>query len=125
MITRRIALMLSVTLLVLAGCEGGEGGQNEEQEGEPEETISIESGTHAGTITAVNPEETEIYVEFQDGSVYGLYFTDSTEVTGRSGSTVPFDSLARGQSIDVTVEQREQSLNPLSVTINKKVEDGQ
>jgi len=116
MITRRIVLVLTVTLLVLSGCGGGDG---------EEETTSIEGGTHAGTITAVNPGETEIYVEFQDGSVYGLYFTDSTEVTGRSGSTVPFDSLARGQSIDVTVEQREQSLNPLSVSIKQEAEGEQ
>ena len=116
MITQRIVLVLTVTLLVLSGCGGGDG---------EEETMSIESGTHAGTITAVNPEETEIYVEFQDGSVYGLYFTDSTEVTGRSGSTVPFNSLARGQSIDVTVERREQSLYPLSVTITQEAEGQQ
>lgn len=55
------------------------------------ETRTIESGTHAGTITAVNPEETEVYVEFQEGASMGvLHRFDGGHRSGRLDGAVRF-----------------------------------
>ena len=98
---------------MLSACGGG---------GE-EETIAVDSGTYTGTIREVVPEETEIYVNLSDTTgTLELYFTDSTQVTGQGGSSVPFDSLAQGQSVDVTVERVGQRMNPLSVQINQQAQ---
>lgn len=109
--TSRSHLLPAACLLALAflltACGGGEG-----------ETVAVESGTYTGTIGEVVPEESEIYVEVPDAGTLELYFTDSTQVTGQGGSAVPFDSLAQGQSVDVTVERVGQRLNPISVRIN-------
>ena len=101
--------LLALALLLLSACGGGEG-----------ETVAVDSGTYTGTIGEVNPDESEIYVEVPNTGTLELYFTDSTQVTGQSGSSVPFDSLAQGQSVDVTVEKIGQRLNPLSVKINQQ-----
>ena len=104
--------LLAFALLLLSACGGdGEG-----------ETVAVDSGTYTGTIGEVNPDESEIYVEVPNTGTLELYFTDSTQVTGRSGSPVPFDSLAQGQSVEVTVEKVGQRLNPLSVKINEQAQ---
>ena len=114
MTIRSLILALTAALLFLPACGGGE------TDG-PEDTADLpESGTYTGTVTGLNPGEREIYVEFPGERVYGLYFTDSTEVTGLSGQPVPYDSLARQQSVDVTIERDGQELNPLAVTINQQ-----
>ena len=113
MITRRLALACTLALLLLSACGGGE----------EEESANLPGdGTYSGTITAVNAAEREIYVEFPGARVFGLYFTDSTEVTGLGGATVPFDSLAREQSVEVTIEREGEDLNPLAVTINQQAQ---
>ena len=114
MTIRSLILALTAALLFLPACGGSE------TDG-PEDTADLpESGTYTGTVAGLNPEESEIYFESQDSGVFELYFTDSTEVTGQSGEIVPYDSLALGQSVDVTVERDGEELNPLAVTINQK-----
>ena len=78
--------------------------------------MAVESGTYQGTINEVNADEREIYVGVPDTGTLELYFTDSTQVM-QSGSAASFDALAQGQSVEVTVEKRGQSLNPISVRI--------
>ncbi|MEX2404029.1 MAG: hypothetical protein WD625_07840 [Balneolales bacterium] len=80
------------------------------------ETGTVESGTYIGTVDNVVPEETEIYVQTNDGQRLELYFTDTTELT-RNGETVAFGSLEEGQSVEVEVEKVGQRLDPISVTI--------
>ena len=99
--------LLAFALLLLSACGGG-----------GKETVAVESGTYTGTINEVVPEESEIYVNLSDTTgTLELYFTDSTQVT-QGGTTVPFDSLAQGQSVEVTVEKIGQRMNPISVRIN-------
>lgn len=107
--------LFAFALLVLSACGGGGGGEGE--------TVAVDSGTYTGTINEVVPAENEIYVGLSDTTgTLELYFTDSTQVTGPGGAAVPFDSLAQGQSVDVTVERVGQSLNPLTVQINQQTQ---
>ncbi|MEX2572637.1 MAG: hypothetical protein WD317_00010 [Balneolaceae bacterium] len=80
------------------------------------ETDVVESGTYTGTIDNVEAEETEIYVETNDGKRLELYFTETTELT-RNGETVPFSTLEEGQRVEVEVQQVGQRLDPLSVRV--------
>ncbi len=76
----------------------------------------VESGTYEGTITEVNAEEQEIYVETPDEKKLELYFTDSTELT-QDGAEVDFSELQKNQKVEVTVEKMGKKLNPLKVKI--------
>ena len=80
------------------------------------ETEAVESGTYQGTVDKVVPEETEIYVETEEGQRLELYFTETTELT-QNGETVAFDALEKGQKVEVTVEKVGQRLDPVSVVI--------
>ena len=105
--TPATSCLLALAFLLLSACGGGGEG----------ETVAVESGTYTGTINEVVPEEQEIYVNVPNTGTLELYFTDSTQVT-QGGTTVPFDSLSQGQSVDVTVEKIGQRMNPISVQIN-------
>ncbi|SMO82753.1 hypothetical protein [Fodinibius sediminis] len=96
------SIFLAFTLM-LAACGGGG-------------TDVVESGTYTGTIDELNPEETEIYVETEDGQRLELYFTDTTTLT-QGGQTVPFSTLQTGQQVQVEVEKTGQRLDPISVEI--------
>jgi hypothetical protein len=89
-------------LLFIAACGG--------------ETDVVESGTYAGTIQKVVPEESEIYVQTEDGKTLELYFIDETTLT-RNGTEVPFDELQEGQEVEVEVEKVGKRLDPLAVRI--------
>ncbi len=79
-------------------------------------TDVVESGTYQGEIKKVVPEETEIYVETQDGKTLELYFTEETTLT-RNGETVEFSELSVGTTVEVEVEKTGKRLDPLSVKI--------
>lgn len=100
-------LTLATVLLLGAGLLVGCGG---------EETSVVDSGTYEGSISEVNAEEDEIYVDVPDTGTLELYFTDSTRVM-KADSSVSFDSLATGQMVSVEVEKVGQRLDPLTVTI--------
>lgn len=98
------SLFLTLTLM-LAACGGGG-------------TDVVESGTYTGTIDELNPEETEIYVQTEDGQRLELYFTDTTTLT-QDGQTIPFSTLQTGDRVEVTVEKVGQRLDPQSVKLLK------
>ena len=77
---------------------------------------AIESGTYTGTVDKVEAEETEIYVEADNGERLELYFTDTTKLT-QNGKTVPFDTLQKGMKVQVEVEQTGSMLKPIAVEI--------
>jgi len=81
-----------------------------------EDTSVVESGTYTGTIQEVNAEETEIYVNLEEGGVIELYFTDETTLT-RDGEDVPFSSIQVDDRVEVTVEKTGQRLDPVSVVL--------
>ena len=91
-------------VLFLVGC-GGE-----------ESTTVVESGSYEGTISEVNAEEREIYVDVPDTGTLELYFTDSTRVL-RDTVRSSFDSLSVDQKVAVEVEKVGQRLDPLTVRI--------
>ncbi len=80
------------------------------------ETDVVESGTYAGTIQKVVPEESEIYVQIEDGKKLELYFIDETTLT-RNGAEVSFSELEKGQQVEVKVEKVGKRLDPLAVRI--------
>lgn len=82
-----------------------------------QEADSVESGTYRGTLTEVVPEETEIYVETEDGRTLELYFKEETELTNSAGESIPFDSLSSGNRVRVEVERVGQRVDPVSVTL--------
>jgi CspA family cold shock protein len=84
--------------------------------GGSESTEAVESGTYTGTVNEVVPEESEIYVETEDGKELELYFVEKTTLTHR-GDTVDFSALQTGQQVEVTVEKVGKRLDPLSVRI--------
>jgi len=102
---RGFSLFASVLLVVglLAGCGG-------------EETAVVESGTYEGTISEVNAEEREIYVDVPDTGTLELYFTDSTRVL-RDTTQASFGALQSNQRVAVEVEKVGQRLDPITVTI--------
>ena len=81
-----------------------------------EDTSVVESGTYTGTIQEINAEETEIYVNLEQGGVIELYFTDETTLT-RGGEDVPFSSIQVDDRVEVTVEKTGQRLDPVSVVL--------
>lgn len=100
-------LSLGLCALLVAGMLVGCGG---------EETTVVDSGTYEGTISEVNPEEEEIYVDVPDTGTLELYFTDSTRVF-RDTVEASFEDLETGQDVSVEVERVGQRLDPVTVTI--------
>ena len=98
----RIASIITLVMLFMSACG--------------EQTSVVESGTYNGTITEVNAEETEIYVELDSGELIELYFTDATTLT-RDGEEVPFSAIEMNDRIEVTVEKTGQRLDPVSVVL--------
>jgi hypothetical protein len=80
-----------------------------------EETVP--TGTYKGTVEKVVPDEKEIYVKLDDGRLLELYFTETTKLT-RNGAPAEFGALAKGQAVQVAVENPgDGHLKPLSVDI--------
>lgn len=96
------ALIIGV-LFALVGCGGG-----------GSDAPSVDSGSYTGTISDVNAEEQEIYVEVPDAGTLELYFTDSTEVV-KNFMSMPFDSLKTDQEVRVEVEKVGKRLDPKTV----------
>jgi len=112
----RMFAVVSLTLFGAVGltaCDSQSGGEG----GEEEEHAVVESGTYTGTITEVNAEEDEIYVD-ADGKELELYFTDETTLT-QGGDEVEFSALEQGQKVEVEVEKVGKRLDPLSVDIQE------
>lgn len=107
---RSIALpsLVFVLMLLFSGCAG-----------EGEETSVVESGTYEGTISEVNAEEREIYVDVPETETLELYFTDSTRVF-KDTVEAAFDSLRVDQNVAVEVEKVGQRLDPVTVTIQNE-----
>lgn len=105
---RLLSLLIGAFLLVgsLTGCGG-------------EETTVVESGTYEGTISEVNADEREIYVDVPGTGTLELYFTDSTRVL-QDTSQVSFDALEANQPVAVEVEKVGQRLDPVTVTIREE-----
>jgi hypothetical protein len=139
-----VFLSLSFGAVVLSGCENqqaepegeteaesaGEEGvaeeaeTNDEAESEPEEETEgeeegehavVESGTYTGTITEVNADESEIYVD-ADGKELELYFIEDTELT-QAGEAAEFSALEKGQKVEVEIKKVGKRLDPMSVKI--------
>lgn len=83
---------------------------------EVENTVVVPSGTYQGTAYRVDPKEEEIYVQLDDGRIIELYLQESTKIL-RSGQTVPFKELEKGQQLEVDVEKQGDRLKPLEVRI--------
>ncbi len=98
----RHSLILLVAGLFIAGCGG--------------ETAVVESGTYEGTITEVNADEREIYVDVPETGTLELYFTDTTRVM-RDTTMLSFDALQSNQQVSVEVERVGQRLDPIRVRI--------
>ena len=81
-----------------------------------ESTDVVDSGTYTGKITEVNAEETEIYVNLENGQTIELYFTDTTTLT-ENGEEVPFSTIEVDDRVEVTVEKVGQRLDPVSVVL--------
>ena len=99
---KNIGISLFLLLLMVSACG--------------ESTEVVPSGTYEGTITEVNAEEMEIYVETEDGKELELYFTEETELL-KDGSMVDFEALEQGQQVEVTVEKVGKRLDPVKVVI--------
>jgi hypothetical protein len=69
-----------------------------------------------GTITEVNAEETEIYVNLESGQLVELYFTDTTTLS-QNGEEVPFSTIEVDDRVEVTLEKVGQRLDPVSVVL--------
>lgn len=76
----------------------------------------VESGSYMGTISEVEADETEIYVDLDNGKKLELYFTDNTQVT-MNGNSATFEDLSEGAKVEVTVEKKGQRMEPVTVKI--------
>lgn len=81
-----------------------------------EETTVVESGTYTGTITEINADETEIYVNLESGELIELYFTDQTTLT-QNGEDVPFSTIEVNDNVEVMIEKTGQRLDPVRVVL--------
>lgn len=81
-----------------------------------EGTDVVESGVYEGSISEVEPEKTEIYVETVDGQTLELYFTDETELT-RNGEVIDFSELEEGMNVEVEVVREGKRLDPITVRV--------
>lgn len=104
---------LALSLLLLTGLFVGCGGN-----GDTGDTAVVDSGTYDGTISEVNAEEREIYVDVPDAGTLELYFTDSTRVL-QDTAEVSFQALQTDQSVSVQVEKVGQRLDPVTVRIQE------
>lgn len=100
-----VFLTFSLGTVALSGCEEKQNGQH----------AVVESGTYEGTIKKVNPDESEIYVDY-DGKELELYFIEETALT-RGGEAVEFTALEKGQKVEIEVKKVGKRLDPLSVKI--------
>lgn len=106
-IQRAIVLVLiavAIPVFLLTGCGTAE-----------QEADAVETGTYTGTLTEVVPEETEIYVETEDGKTIELYFNEETNLVDANGDSIPFDTLSKGDRVEVDVERVGQRNDPLRV----------
>ena len=113
----RITLVVAIGLagsMALVGCDSGQSQKSGEEKEEGEHAV-VESGTYTGTITEVNAEEDEIYVD-AEGTELELYFIEETKLT-KGGETVDFSALEKGQKVRVEVEKVGKRLDPMSVEI--------
>lgn len=101
-------LSSSFCVLLLAGLLVGCGGE--------EQTTVVDSGTYEGTISEVNADEREIYVDVPNTGTLELYFTDTTRVM-QDTAQVPFDALQTNQRVSVEVNKVGKRLDPETVTI--------
>lgn len=101
-------LSLGLCAFLVAGLLIGCGG---------EDTTVVDSGTYEGTITEMNPEETEIYVDVPDTGTLELYFTDTTRVMSDDTTEASYEDLETGQEVSVEVERVGQRLDPVTVRI--------
>ena len=97
-----LLLVAAVCTVLLAGCG--------------KHMVAVDSGTYEGTVSEVNAEEEEIYVDIGDGRTLELYFTEETELT-RDGETAVFGALDVGQRVSVTVNRVGNRLDPVTVEI--------
>lgn len=104
------SLSLAFSCLLLAGLLVGCGGD--------EETTVVESGTYEGTISEVNADEREIYVDVPQTGTLELYFTDTTRVF-QDTAEVSFEALETDQQVSVEVEKVGQRLDPITVRIQE------
>jgi len=104
-----------VASLGLVACDSQQSGDSADQESDQS---VVDSGTYTGTITEVNAEEDEIYVETDDGQELELYFIEKTKLT-QGGETTEFSTLEKGQTVEVEVEKVGKRLDPLSVDIKE------
>lgn len=109
---KRIQPLLFALLIALVGTFVVTGCQKK-----VEEADVIQTGTYEGTITRVNPGESEIYVD-SDGRELELYFKDDTKLT-RDGGDVDFSELQKGMKVEVEVERVGQRLDPIFVRIKE------
>jgi len=79
-------------------------------------TTVVDSGTYTVTAHRVDPDEKEIYVKTSDGKILELYFKADTKLL-KAGKEVKFESLAKGQKLEVQVEKSGNHLKPVQVTI--------
>lgn len=93
-------LLLTAIALTVVACGGG--------------TDVVESGTYNGTISEINADEMEIYVETDSDQLLELYFTESTTLT-QDGESIPFSDLEQGDRVEIRVERVGQRLDPVSV----------
>jgi ribosomal protein S1 len=83
---------------------------------ESSDSTVVNDGTYEGTITEVNAEETEIYVDIPNEGTLELYFKDQTKLL-KNEKEVPFKTLQNGQKVEVKVERVGKRLDPLTVRI--------
>lgn len=81
-----------------------------------DQTSVVESGTYNGTISEINAEETEIYVQLESGERIELYFTENTTLS-QNGEEVSFSTIQVDDRVEVTVEKTGQRLDPVSVVL--------
>lgn len=102
MLTKLKSLALAATLLFAASCESG--------------VDMVPTGSYTGTVDKADAKETEIYVKTEDGMRLELYFTEATVLT-KNGQPATFDQLKAGTKVEVQVENKGSSLDPMAVNI--------
>lgn len=109
-----LALFVITATIALVACGNENAGNTNTDDGEEEHAV-VDSGTYTGTITEVNADENEIYVD-ANGKELELYFIDKTKLT-KQGKEVDFSTLENGQKVEVKVKKVGKRLDPLSVDI--------
>lgn len=86
---------------------------------ELENTDIVSSGTYTGTAVVVDDQQNEVYLQVNDTTKIELYFNNETTIY-QNGQAVNFTELAKGQTLQVTVEKQGNSLKPMRVEILEK-----